>query len=80
MANRQRGWHFLVPLAILIYYLAIQQLSVPRGAFLATMSLVRLDLGRRLLHWQPLELGRVMQGIVGGARSGAVVALAVGAV
>jgi TRAP transporter 4TM/12TM fusion protein len=74
------GWHFILPLALLLWTLAVQGQSVAKGAFQATVLLLVLDLGRRLLARRPLELRRVLAGVLAGAKSGLIVATATAAV
>jgi TRAP transporter 4TM/12TM fusion protein len=74
------GWQFALPLVMLIVDLGVLQRSVPRSAFRATVLLVVLDLGRRVLARHPLDLRRLLDGAVAGAKGGVVVATAVAAV
>jgi TRAP transporter 4TM/12TM fusion protein len=74
------GWHFALPLLMLIADLGVLQRSVPRSAFRATLLLLVLDLGRRLVERRSLELKRLLDGAVAGAKGGVVIATAVGAV
>ncbi len=74
------GWHFLPPLGLLIFVLGVFQRSVALGAFQATMLLLVLEFGRRLVQRRTLQAGRIINGIIAGAKGGLIVATATAAV
>jgi TRAP-type uncharacterized transport system fused permease subunit len=49
----REGWHFIVPVSVLIYFLAIAQVSPGRAAAWALLSFVPIWLARELVAGRP---------------------------
>jgi TRAP transporter 4TM/12TM fusion protein len=74
------GWQFVLPLLWLLFTLATERQSVAGGAVQSTGLLIVLELGRRIVARRSLELGRIVDGVIRGAKTGLVVAAACAAV
>jgi len=71
-----RGWHLLIPLAVLVHLLVVEQLSPMRAGFFSILALVFTASAAELLRGRPLPWRQVLEGLVAGMRVAAPVALA----
>jgi TRAP transporter 4TM/12TM fusion protein len=70
------GWHFLVPVGVLIYFLAIAQVSPGRAAAWALVSFVPIWLARELFARRRIELRQVIEAFDESSRSAIMIAIA----
>ncbi|RLB05154.1 MAG: C4-dicarboxylate ABC transporter permease [Deltaproteobacteria bacterium] len=60
------GWHFLIPIAVLIYFVVVPKVSVTRAAFWATMSIPAVS----MLRWRKrATIKQILDGLEKGART-----------
>jgi TRAP transporter 4TM/12TM fusion protein len=70
------GWHFLVPVAVLIYFLAIAQVSPGRAGAWATVSFVPIWLARELYARRRINVKEVIAALDESSRSAVMIAVA----
>src|SRR5688500_20315799 len=68
------GWHFLVPVAVLLYFMAIVQVSPGRAAAWALLSFVPLWLFRELHARRRIEVRQVIDALDQSSRSAVMLA------
>jgi len=60
------GWHFLIPIAVLVYFITVPRVSVTRAAFWATVSIPLVS----FLRWKKrMTLQQLLDGLEKGART-----------
>ncbi|MBW2040304.1 MAG: TRAP transporter permease, partial [Deltaproteobacteria bacterium] len=60
------GWHFLIPIAVLIYFVVVPKVSVTRAAFWATVSIPAVS----MLRWRKrATIKQILDGLEKGART-----------
>ncbi|MBM3598386.1 MAG: TRAP transporter fused permease subunit [Alphaproteobacteria bacterium] len=72
----RQGWHFLVPVAVLIYFLAVEQISPARAAAWAIASFLPVWLLRELVARRRIDLGQVIEALEESSRSAVMIAAA----
>jgi TRAP transporter 4TM/12TM fusion protein len=70
------GWHFLVPVAVLLYFLAIAQVSPGRAGAWALMSFVPVWLFRELHARRRIDVGQIVAALDESSRSAVMIAVA----
>jgi TRAP-type C4-dicarboxylate transport system permease large subunit/type 1 glutamine amidotransferase len=70
------GWHFIVPVGVLIYFLAIAQVSPGRAAAWALVSFVPIWLGREIVAGRRIQLSRIVEAFDESSRSAIMIAIA----
>ena len=70
------GWHFLVPVAVLLYFMAIVQVSPGRAAAWALLSFVPLWLFRELHARRRIDVRQVIDALDESSRSAVMIAVA----
>ena len=70
------GWHFLVPVAVLIYFLAWAQVSPGRAAAWALLSFVPIWLAREIIGRRPIDVQRIIAAFDESSRSAVMIAVA----
>jgi TRAP transporter 4TM/12TM fusion protein len=70
------GWHFVVPVGVLIYFLAIAQVSPGRAAAWALLSFVPIWLARELVAGRRIEVSRIVEAFDESSRSAIMIAVA----
>jgi TRAP transporter 4TM/12TM fusion protein len=70
------GWHFLVPVAVLLYFLAIVQVSPGRAGAWATVTFVPIWLVRELLARRRIDVKEVIGALDESSRSAVMIAVA----
>jgi TRAP transporter 4TM/12TM fusion protein len=74
------GWHFLVPVVVLIYFLAVEQISPSRAGAWAVATFVPLWLGRELWAWRPIDPRAVFGALEESSKSAVMIAASCAAV
>jgi TRAP transporter 4TM/12TM fusion protein len=72
----RNGWHFLVPVAVLLYFLAWAQVSPGRAAAWALLSFVPIWLMREIVARRRIDLPRVVAAFDESSRSAVMIAVA----
>jgi len=75
-ATLRDGWHFLIPVGVLIWFLAIAQVSPGRAAAWALLSFVPVWLGRELVAGRRIDLRRIVEAFDESSRSAIMIAIA----
>jgi len=70
------GWHFLVPVAVLLYFLAIAQVSPGRAAAWALLAFVPIWMIREVHARRRIDLQQVVDALDESSRSAIVIAVA----
>jgi TRAP transporter 4TM/12TM fusion protein len=70
------GWHFVVPVGVLIYFLGVAQVSAGRAAAYALLSFVPVWLGRELVAGRRIQLSRIVEAFDESSRSAVMIAVA----
>jgi TRAP transporter 4TM/12TM fusion protein len=72
----RQGWHFIVPIFLLVYFLAVEQVSPTRAAGWAIAAFVPLWIGRELLTKRKIDLREIMYALEESSRSAVMIAVA----
>jgi TRAP transporter 4TM/12TM fusion protein len=72
----REGWHFVVPVGVLIYFLGVAQVSAGRAAAYALLSFVPVWIGRELAAGRRIQLSRVVEAFDESSRSAIMIAVA----
>jgi TRAP transporter 4TM/12TM fusion protein len=75
-ATLREGWHFLVPVAVLVYFLAIAQVSPGRAGVWAIVSFVPIWLVRELWARRPIDVRAVIDALNESSQSAVMIAVA----
>jgi len=70
------GWHFLVPVAVLIYYLGVEQISPSRAGAYAALSFIPVWLGRALWSRQRIDWAQVVYSLEDASKGAVMIAAA----
>jgi TRAP transporter 4TM/12TM fusion protein len=70
------GWHFLVPVGVLIYLLAIEQISPSRAGAWAALSFIPVWLGRELIARRRIEWRNILDALEEASRGAVMIAAA----
>jgi len=70
------GWHFLVPVAVLLYFLAVEQISPSRAGAWATVSFIPVWICRELLAGRRIELRTVFHSLEEASQGAVMIAAA----
>lgn len=72
----REGWHFLVPVGVLIYLLAIEQISPSRAGAWAALSFIPVWLGRELIARRRIEWRNILDALEEASRGAVMIAAA----
>jgi TRAP transporter 4TM/12TM fusion protein len=72
----KRGWHLLAGPLLLLYLIAVVDLSPGRSAFFSILMVVAVDLVAQLVHTRRVDGSRIVKAFVIGAMTGAGIAAA----
>jgi len=72
----RQGWHFIVPILVLLYFLSVTQVSPARGAVYGAFSFVPFWLGRELVARRPIDLRKVLDALIDASKSAVLIAVA----
>lgn len=75
-ATLREGWHFLVPVAVLLYFLAIAQVSPGRAGVWAIVAFVPVWLLRELVASRPIDVRAVIDALTESSQSAVMIAIA----
>jgi TRAP transporter 4TM/12TM fusion protein len=75
-ATVRDGWHFLVPVLVLLYLLAIEQVSPSRAGAWATLSFVPVWLGRELLARRKIDVAQLVLSLEDASKGAVMIAAA----
>jgi TRAP transporter 4TM/12TM fusion protein len=75
-ATLRSGWHFLVPVAILLYFLAVEQISPSRAGAWAIASFLPIWLLREVIAGRRIDVGQVIEALEESSRSAVMIAAA----
>ncbi|MSP88974.1 MAG: TRAP transporter fused permease subunit [Alphaproteobacteria bacterium] len=75
-ATLRSGWHFLVPVGVLLYFLAIEQISPSRAGAWAIVSFLPVWLVRELTAGRRIQIGQIVEALEESSRSAVMIAAA----
>lgn len=65
----KKGWYLLIPVAVLLYLLAVMQSSEMRAVFWSILSLIAIDVAHELITRRTFDFRRFLQALENGAKN-----------